>query len=151
MTKVCTHGRDAALAMRMLEESLRRLQTDHLDLWQIHGVCFDNDPELAYRKGGVLEALDRAKQQGKMRFVGFTGHKHPRIHLDMIDARVTPSTRCRCRSTASTPPSAASSRQVLPEAHRRGIARARDEEPGRHRGHDRARRRDATRRCSATR
>ena len=60
MTKVCTHGRGADLAMKMLDESLRRLQTDHLDLWQVHGVCFDNDPELAYAKGGVLEALDRA-------------------------------------------------------------------------------------------
>ena len=44
MTKVCTHGRDADLAMKMLEQSLNRLQTDHLDLWQIHGVAFDNDP-----------------------------------------------------------------------------------------------------------
>ena len=44
MTKVCTHGRDASLAMQMLEQSLRRLQTDHLDLWQIHGVTFQNDP-----------------------------------------------------------------------------------------------------------
>src|SRR5262249_52906748 len=60
MTKVCTHGRGADLALKMLDESLRRLQTDHLDLWQVHGVSFDNDPELAYAKGGVLEALDRA-------------------------------------------------------------------------------------------
>src|SRR5258708_4230458 len=73
MTKVCTHGRDARLAMKMLDESLRRLRTDHLDLWQIHGVTFDDDPARAYAQGGVLEALDRAKQQGKTRFVGFTG------------------------------------------------------------------------------
>ena len=52
MTKVCTHGRGAALAMKMLEQSLRRLNTDHLDLWQIHAVSFDNDPALAYAKGG---------------------------------------------------------------------------------------------------
>jgi aryl-alcohol dehydrogenase-like predicted oxidoreductase len=84
MTKVCTHGRGADLAMKMLEESLRRLQTDHLDLWQVHGMGFDNDPELAYAKGGVLEALDKAKKQGKTRFVGFTGHKSPDVHLKMV-------------------------------------------------------------------
>jgi len=74
MTKVCTHGRDGTLATQMLEESLRRLQTDHLDLWQIHGVGFDNDPELFIRDGGAHEALTKAKQQGKVRHVGFTGH-----------------------------------------------------------------------------
>ena len=84
-TKVCTHGRDGSLAMEMLEQSLRRLQTDRLDLWQIHGVTFDSDPELAYRKGGVIEALDKAKRDGKVRFVGFTGHKDPAIHRKMIE------------------------------------------------------------------
>ncbi len=84
MTKVCTHGRTAPVAMRMLEESLRRLQTDHLDIWQIHAITYDNDPELAYAKGGVLEAFDLAKQQGKVRFVGFTGHKDPGLHLEML-------------------------------------------------------------------
>ena len=49
--------------MQMLEESLRRYQTDHLDLWQIHGIVYDNDPELAYAKGGVLEAFDQAKKE----------------------------------------------------------------------------------------
>src|SRR5438105_5949247 len=85
MTKVCTHGRGAGLAMKMLDESLRRLQTDHLDLWQIHGVSFDNDPELAYAKGGVLEAMEQAKKAGKARFLGFTGHKDPAVHLRMIE------------------------------------------------------------------
>jgi predicted aldo/keto reductase-like oxidoreductase len=85
MTKVCTHGRSGALAMRMLEESLRRLRTDHLDVWQIHGIVYDNDPELAYAKGGVLEAFDAAKRQGKVRFVGFTGHKDPGFHLKMLE------------------------------------------------------------------
>ena len=84
MSKVCTHGRDKELAMKMLEQSLRRLQTDHLDLWQIHGVTFDNDPDQFIRKGGAAEALTLAKQQGKVRFVGFTGHKDPEIHLKMI-------------------------------------------------------------------
>jgi len=85
MTKVCTHGRDASLAMQMLEQSLRRMQTDHLDLWQIHGVSFQNDPQLFIRPNGAAEALAKAKQQGKVRFVGFTGHKDPDIHLAMLD------------------------------------------------------------------
>ena len=85
MTKGCTHGRDAALAMQMLEQSLRRLQTDHLDLWQIHGVTFQNDPDLFIRSNGAAEALRNAKQQGKVRFVGFTGHKDPDIHLAMLN------------------------------------------------------------------
>ena len=85
MTKVCTHGRKKQLAMQMLEESLTRLQTDHLDVWQVHEVIYYNDPELAYDTDGVLEALAAAKQQGKVRFVGFTGHKNPSIHLEMLN------------------------------------------------------------------
>lgn len=85
MTKVCTHGRKKDVAMRMLEESLQRLQTDHLDVWQVHEVVYYNDPEKIYDKDGVLEALSAAKQQGKVRFVGFTGHKNPSIHLDMLN------------------------------------------------------------------
>jgi predicted aldo/keto reductase-like oxidoreductase len=85
MTKVCTHGRDKSLAMRMLEESLHRLQTDHLDLWQIHGVVFENDPDLFIRPNGAAEALRQAKEQGKVRFVGFTGHKDPNVHLKMLN------------------------------------------------------------------
>src|SRR5436305_2339406 len=84
MTKVCTHGRGKDLAMRMLEQSLRRLQTDHLDLWQVHGMAFENDPDLFIRPGGAAEALTQAKKQGKVRFVGFTGHKDPTIHLKML-------------------------------------------------------------------
>src|SRR5436189_4596816 len=83
MTKVCTHGRDARVAMRQLEESLRRLRTDHLDLWQIHEVVYYNDPDLHFASGGAVEALLRAREQGKTRFIGFTGHKNPAIHLHM--------------------------------------------------------------------
>jgi aryl-alcohol dehydrogenase-like predicted oxidoreductase len=85
MTKVCTHGRKKDVAMRMLEESLTRLQTDHLDVWQVHEVIYCNDPEKAYDTDGVIEALTAAKQQGKVRFVGFTGHKNPSIHLEMLN------------------------------------------------------------------
>lgn len=84
MTKVCTHGRDAKVGLQQLEESLRRLQTDHLDLWQVHECVYDNDPDLHFAKGGVIEALEQAKKQGKVRFVGFTGHKDPSIHLKML-------------------------------------------------------------------
>jgi aryl-alcohol dehydrogenase-like predicted oxidoreductase len=85
MTKVCTHGRKKDVAMKMLEESLTRLRTDHLDVWQVHEVIYYNDPEEAYDPDGVLEALAAAKQEGKVRFVGFTGHKNPSIHLEMLN------------------------------------------------------------------
>ena len=85
MTKVCTHGRGAGVAMQQLEESLRRLQTDRLDLWQIHECVYDDDPARHYAKGGAVEALERAKREGKVRFTGFTGHKHPAIHREMIE------------------------------------------------------------------
>jgi aryl-alcohol dehydrogenase-like predicted oxidoreductase len=84
MTKVCTHGRDANVAMRQLEESLRRLKTDHLDLWQVHECVYDNDPDRHFAAGGVIEALERAKRQGKVRYVDFTGHKDPDIHMRML-------------------------------------------------------------------
>jgi uncharacterized protein len=85
VTGVCTYGRKKDIAMRMLEDSLTRLQTDHVDVWQVHDVIYYNDPEAAYQVEGVLEALTAARQQGKVRFVGFTGHKNPSIHLDMLD------------------------------------------------------------------
>src|ERR1700734_933390 len=68
MTKVCTHGRDKNVAMRQLEESLTRLQTDHVDVWQIHEVIYETDPDLIFAPNGAAEALLAAKQQGKVRF-----------------------------------------------------------------------------------
>ena len=84
MTKVCTHGRNKREAMRQLEQSLRRLRTDVLDLWQIHECVYDNDPDRHFARGGAVEALDQARREGKVRFVGFTGHKNPAVHLDML-------------------------------------------------------------------
>lgn len=84
MTKVCTHGRDRRVAMQMLEQSLRRLRTDHLDIWQIHEVVYDNDPDMIFAPNGVAEALLQAKKEGKVRLIGFTGHKDPSIHLKML-------------------------------------------------------------------
>ncbi|MBI2391704.1 MAG: aldo/keto reductase [Deltaproteobacteria bacterium] len=85
MTKVCTHGRGRAEAMKQLEQSLKRLRTDHLDLWQVHEVIYDDDPDRHYATEGVLEGVALAKKQGKARFVGFTGHKDPSLLLAMID------------------------------------------------------------------
>jgi uncharacterized protein len=89
MTKVCTHGRGKQVALQQLEDSLKRLRTDHLDVWQIHEVIYENDPDLHFADAGVIAALDQAKRDGKVRFVGFTGHKHPAIHLKML-ARAYP-------------------------------------------------------------
>jgi uncharacterized protein len=121
MTKVCTHGRDKSVAMQQLEQSLRRLGTDHLDIWQIHEVVYYNDPDLIFRADGAIEALAAAKQQGKVRWVGFTGHKHPDIHLKMLSHDFPFDTvqmplnpfDARYRSFQE---------HVLPEANRRGIA-----------------------------
>jgi uncharacterized protein len=121
MTKVCTHGRTGHLALQMLEESLRRLQTDHLDLWQIHGIVYDNDPELAYAKGGVLEAFDQAKKQGKTRFVGFTGHKDPAFHLKMLELGY-PFDSVQMPLNPFDANFHSFEKQVLPEVNRRGIA-----------------------------
>lgn len=89
MTKVCTHGKplpDGGKegAMRMLEESLKRLRTDHLDLWMIHQIENEAEVDKAYGPGGVIEALELARQQGKVRYTGFTGHTDPEAHLKML-------------------------------------------------------------------
>jgi predicted aldo/keto reductase-like oxidoreductase len=83
MTKI--DGRTKQAAAKQLEESLRRLQTDHIDLLQFHEVIRDNDPERIFSKGGGMEAVLEAKQQGKVRYIGFTGHKSPDIHLKMLE------------------------------------------------------------------
>ncbi|MFP4102025.1 aldo/keto reductase [Coleofasciculus sp.] len=121
MTKVCTHGRDASVAMQQLEESLRRLKTDYLDLWQIHEVVYDNDPELIFRQNGVIEAIERAKREGKVRFVGFTGHKNPAIHLKML-AYDFPFDTCQLPLNCFDATFSSFEQQVLPELNRRGIA-----------------------------
>lgn len=83
MTKL--DGRTAQSAREQLEQSLRRLQTEMIDLVQIHEVIRDDDPERCFAKGGAIEALLEAKKAGKLRFIGFTGHKDPRIHRHMIE------------------------------------------------------------------
>ena len=121
MTKVCTHGRDRKVAMQQLEQSLRRLQTDHIDLWQIHEVVYDNDPELHFARGGVIEALEQAKKEGKVRFVGFTGHKDPTIHLKMLSYNY-PFDACQLPLNCFDASFRSFEKQVLPELQKRGIA-----------------------------
>jgi len=82
MTKNCE--RDYAGSLKCLDDSLRRLQTDYLDLWQFHELVYDNDPDWIFEKGGLRAALE-ARKQGKVRYIGFTGHKDPLIHLRMLN------------------------------------------------------------------
>jgi len=109
------------VAMRQLEDSLRRLRTDYLDLWQVHEVVYDNEPELHFAKGGVMEAVEQAKREGKARFVGFTGHKSPEIHLKMLSYEY-PFDTCQLPLNCFDATFRSFERKVLPELERRGIA-----------------------------
>jgi len=121
MTKVCTHGRDKKVAMRMLEESLRRLRTDHLDVWQIHEVVYENDPEMIFAPNGAAEALAQAKKEGKVRLIGFTGHKDPSIHLRML-SHGFPFDTVQMPLNALDASFRSFETHVLPEARKQGIA-----------------------------
>ncbi len=81
MTKNCE--RDYAGSLRNLDDSLRRLQTDRLDLWMFHECNYDNDPDWIFERGAIRAAIE-AQQAGKVRYIGFTGHKDPRIHTKML-------------------------------------------------------------------
>jgi aryl-alcohol dehydrogenase-like predicted oxidoreductase len=83
MTKI--DGRDKNTASRQIEESLGRLQTDMVDLLQFHEVIRLDDPDLIFAAGGAIEAVQEAKQAGKIRHIGFTGHKDPSVHLRMFE------------------------------------------------------------------
>ena len=82
MTKI--DGRDKATAAKQIDESLKRLQTDHVDLLQFHEVIRDSDPDRIFAPGGAIEAVQQAQKAGKVRPIGFTGHKSPEIHLKML-------------------------------------------------------------------
>lgn len=116
MTKNC--GRDAKTTRQHLNDSLKRLQTDVIDLWQFHEINYDNDPDWVVERGALEEAL-KAQKEGKVRFIGFTGHKSPHIHLRMLprhnwDTVQMPINVCdyHYRSFA---------REVIPEAVKRDI------------------------------
>jgi len=83
MTKI--DGRTKKAAAQQVEESLRRLQTDHIDLMQFHEIIRMEDPDRIFAPGGGMEAVVEAKKAGKIRYIGFTGHKSPDIHLKMLE------------------------------------------------------------------
>jgi aryl-alcohol dehydrogenase-like predicted oxidoreductase len=82
MTKI--DGRDRKTASKQLDESLRRLQTDHIDLLQFHEIIRMSDPVRIFAPGGAIEAVLEARKAGKARYIGFTGHKSPDVHLKML-------------------------------------------------------------------
>ena len=82
MTKI--DGRDKKTAAHQIEESLRRLETDHIDLLQFHEIIRTTDPDRIFAAGGAMEAALEAKKAGRIRYIGFTGHKSPDIHLKML-------------------------------------------------------------------
>jgi uncharacterized protein len=82
MTKL--DGRNARTAAQQLDDSLRRLQTDRIDLIQFHEIIRNSDPQLIFAPGGAIEAILKAREAGKVRYIGFTGHKSPEIHLEML-------------------------------------------------------------------
>ena len=87
MTKI--DGRTKQAAAKQIDESLKRLQTDHVDLLQFHEVIRFDDPDRIFSEGGAIEAFKDAKKAGKTRYIGFTGHKDPRIHLYMLEVADT--------------------------------------------------------------
>ena len=119
-TKMCTHGKTKEVGMRSLEDSLRRLQTDHLDLWMIHQLDSMEQVDAAFAKGGSVEALVEARQQGKVRHVGFTGHVSAAIHLAMLkhdfpfDVVLMPINAFEVNRAGFR-------KEVLPEVNRRGL------------------------------
>lgn len=121
MTKLCTHGRGKREAMRQLEQSLRRLKTDFLDLWQIHECVYYDDPEHHFMRNGAVDALAQAKRDGKVRLIGFTGHKDPAIHLEML-SHDFPFDTCQLPLNCFDASFRSFERLVLPELLRRGIA-----------------------------
>ena len=78
-------GRTKQSALKQLDESLQRLQVDHVDLWQFHENIRLEDPDRFFADGGAHEAMSEAKQKGKIRYMGFTGHKDPSVHLRMLE------------------------------------------------------------------
>jgi len=124
MTKVCTHNKgqeSKAKALAMLEDSLRRLKTDHLDLWQVHQILTDKEADSIFIPDGVLAAIEQAKKQGKIRYCGFTGHAMPKVHLRVL-AHKYPFDSVQMPLSAFDSHDNGFQKLVLPEAIKQGLA-----------------------------
>jgi aryl-alcohol dehydrogenase-like predicted oxidoreductase len=117
MTKLC--DRDYAGAKRQLEDSLRRLRTDRIDLWQFHEINWPEDPDLVFDEGGIRAAIE-ARQAGKVRFIGFTGHKHP-AYLRAMLAKPFEWDTCRLPVNVMDASFRSFQAEVVPECLSRGI------------------------------
>ncbi len=119
MTKVC--ARDRKTAEAQLEESLRRLKTDVIDVWQFHEINYDSDGDWIFRADGAIEAALAARQAGKIRFIGFTGHKSPHILQKMLDQDFAWDT-CQMPINVLDAHYRSFQQEILPQLNRRGIA-----------------------------
>lgn len=127
MTKCCTHqnplpegGKEGA--MKMLEESLQRLKTDRIDLWMLHELKSKGEIDRFYGPGGAAEAFDLAKKQGKVRYLGFTGHTDPSLHLKIIEGGYPFDATLQPVSALGTLDSRKFETEVIPELKKREIA-----------------------------
>lgn len=118
MTKVC--GRDAKTAEEHLHESLHRFKTDWIDVWQFHEMNYDNDPDWICSAGGALETALKARDAGKIRCIGFTGHKSPHIFKTMLAQDFEWDT-CQMPITVLDSHYRSFTREILPELNRRNI------------------------------
>jgi uncharacterized protein len=118
MTKVC--ARDRSTAEAQLHESLARFRTDVIDVWQFHEINYDSDPEWIFRADGAIEAAVAARDAGKIRFIGFTGHKSPHILKRMLDMDFEWDT-CQMPITVLDAHYRSFQKEILPELKRRNI------------------------------
>lgn len=118
MTKVC--ARDRSTAEAQLNESLARLRTDVIDVWQFHEINYDNDPDWVFRADGAIEAAVAAREAGKIRYVGFTGHKSPHILKRMLEMDFDWDT-CQMPVTVLDAHYRSFQNEILPELTRRNI------------------------------
>ena len=124
MTKVCTHrpgqsSKEKALAM--LEQSLKRLKTDHLDLWQVHQIGSEAEADAIFMPDGVIAAIEQARKQGKIRYCGFTGHLNPAVHLRVL-AHKYPFDTVQMPLSVFDSHAEGFQKLVLPELMKQGIA-----------------------------